>query len=165
MPRRKIIKPSGLPKLTAKQMKFCEGVLGGLSLSDAYRAAYDVQRMGPPQVNCEASRLRAHPAIALWLDAITTEIAGAHVCTREEHLRELARLKAIAIRTGNVGAAVQAEQLRGKVGGHYIEQFADVSDHDPIATLNQIAQQDPELAQRLAILHGITWDQDNASVH
>ena len=38
------------------------------------------------------------------------------------------RLRKLAESTGNVGAAVQAEQLRGKVEGHYIEKHQDVGE-------------------------------------
>jgi hypothetical protein len=159
MPRRKIARGTRAPvKLTAKQWKFCEGVLVGLSLSDAYRAAYDAQNMSAPAIHCEASRLRNDPRVALWLDAVQSEHVGD---TLADHLKELNRLKAIAIRTGNVGAAVLAEQLRGKARGHYVEQYADVS-YDPIATLNELAQHDPELARQLADAHGITWEGDKA---
>lgn len=156
MPRRKITKAK-TARLTLKQLKFCEGVLTGLSLSDAYRAAYDCAKMSSPAIWCEASKLRSDQKVALWLDAVLTEVKNAHICTREDHMQELARIKAISIRTGNLGAAAQCEQLRGKVAGHYVEQFADVSDSDPIATLNQLAEHDPKLAQNLATAYGITW--------
>lgn len=163
MARRKIsTQTKDLPDLTDKQMRFCEGILAGKTQRVAYRAAYDCTTMGDSAVDCEASRLRHHPKIALWLDAARMDTLETHECTFDGHMEELNRLKGIAIRTGNVGAAVQAEQLRGKAAGHYVEQFADVT-QDPLKTLEEIAKLNPDLAEKLAEANQIPWDK--GSVH
>jgi hypothetical protein len=67
-------------------------------------------------------------------------------------------LKAIAIETGNVGAAVQAEQLRGKAVGHYVDKHQDVSQQSDVTqTLKDIAKLNPDLAEQLAAQHGIEY--------
>lgn len=155
MPRRKKTEtPEGLPDLTDMQLKFCEGILAGLTQRKAYRAAYGSGSMSVGAIDVEASRLRHHPKIALWLDAARSDTLKSHACTLDGHMSELERLKSIAIRTGNIGAAVQAEQLRGKAAGHYVEQYADVT-FDPLRTLKQIAEHEPELARKLAAKHNI----------
>ena len=54
------------PALTAKQQAFLSGVTKGrLTASDAYRQAYDAERMGAASIHTEASKLMAHPEIAL----------------------------------------------------------------------------------------------------
>lgn len=146
-----------LPELTAKQMKFCERVLAGDNLSDAYRAAYDAENMSSPAIWVAASRLRGSTKLALWLDAARSETLTDHSCTLLAHLKELERLKSIAIRTGNVGAAVQAEQLRGKVAGHYVERHENVTVRDPAAVLRDIAKIDSRLAQAYAKRHNLTY--------
>lgn len=157
MARRKLTKTEELPQLTDKQMKFCEGILSGLSQSAAYRQAYDCQNMSDNAIWCEASRLRHDSKVALWLDAARSDTLKTHECTFDGHLSELERLKGIAIRTGNIGAAVQAEQLRGKAAGHYVEQFADVTP-DPLQTLNEIAKLfGEETARKAAEAEGIHW--------
>lgn len=157
MARRKIAEPDDLPDLTDKQMKFCEGILAGMSQRQAYKAAYDCTNMGDATIDVNASRLRHGNKIALWLDAARSDRLKSHECTFESHLKELERLKSIAIRTGNVGAAVQAEQLRGKASGHYVDQVADVT-HDPLKALADIAKHDVSLAKKLAEEHGIPWE-------
>lgn len=169
MAQRKITEPgqdlsADLPDLTANQMKFVEGMLKGMSASDAYRSAYDTDNMGQNSIWVEASRLKSNPNVSLWLaQARKNGLANATV-TLDGHLQELERLKAIAIETGNVGAAVQAEQLRGKAAGHYVDKHQDVSQTtDPIQTLREIAKTSPELAAQLAAEHQIPWTADEGA--
>lgn len=164
MARRKItegVEPldaSDLPDLTPQQLKFVEGILAGKTASDAYRAAYDCSNSGRNTVWVESSRLRSHPNVALWLAAARKAHLGTAVLTKDMHLQELERLREIALDSGNVGAAVQAEQIRGKVAGHHIERIQDVTDElDPVATLRQIEKINPDLAASLAAQHGIEW--------
>ena len=148
----------GLPDLTEQQRKFVEGVLTGKTLIDSYRAAYDCSNMLPNSIWCEASKLRSHTKIAQWVAAATKAHFGLTSRTREQHIAKLAELGAIAVETGNVGAAVQAEQLIGKVEGHYTERL-DVNITDPLQTLREIAQFAPELAAKLAADQGIEWQE------
>jgi phage terminase small subunit len=175
MARRKITKGKALeieaeklPALTEQQHAFVLGLLAGKTGADAYRAAYDASAMSANAIGVEASRLRANPKIALWLRAARVAHLGASTVTLDGHLRELERLRELALKTGNLGAAIQAEMARGKAAGHYVEKYADVSEGDPITTLNEIAATDPALARRLADAHGITWNEgkpDAAHVH
>ena len=50
--------------LTAKQLKFAEGLASGLSNADSYRAAYDTSGMKPGTIHNEASKLALRPDIA-----------------------------------------------------------------------------------------------------
>lgn len=160
MARRKITEGDGLdasqlPELTAQQMGFVRGILDGKSASDAYRQAYDCSEMQNNSIWVAASRLRSDANVALWLAASRKACLGTANVTLDGHLQELERLKEIALDTGNVGAAVQAEQLRGKAAGHYVERFEDITKADPLTTLEQIRQHSPELARALAAEHGI----------
>lgn len=161
MARRKITEgmeeAEDLPDLTPQQMKFVEGILAGKTASDAYRAAYDTSNMQQNTIWAAASRLRSHNNVSAWLSAARKAHLGEGKVTLEGHLRELERLKEIAVESGNVGAAVQAEQLRGKAQGLYVEQYKDVTEHDPIATLNEIAKIDPDYAERLARESNVQW--------
>lgn len=145
-----------LPELTDQQRKFVEGVLAGKTASDAYRAAYDCSHSGDPTIWVNASRLRADANVALWLSAARKAGLSRAVVTLEGHIGELERLREIALESGNVGAAVQAEQLRGKASGHYTEQFRDMT-MDVSETLREIARSSPELAAQLAKDNGIEW--------
>lgn len=160
MPRQKITAGTAwaadLPDLTAQQQMFVEGILSGKTASDAYRAAYNTESMAARTVWAEASRLRSNPAVAAWITAARIAGLGSAVVTYESHVRELERIKEIALESGNIGAAVQAEQIRGKAAGLHVDQVRDITDrHDPAQTLREIAVHSPELAASLAAVHGI----------
>lgn len=160
--RRKITKAepieagADLPDLTDKQQKFVGALLEGNTSADAYRRAYDTENMASRTIWAEASRLRADRNVAAWLAAARKAGLGRQVVTLEGHLAELENLRQIAIETGNVGAAVQAEQLRGKVAGHYVERL-EVKHDDPMAILRELAAISPTAAADLARQNGIDW--------
>jgi len=164
MARRKITEPikldaEGLPELTPQQAEFVRHVLAGKTAADAYRAAYSTENMKPNSIWVEASKTLNHPNIALWLSAARQACLGTHVVTLSAHQQQLERLREIAVKTGNVGAAVQAELARGKVAGHHIERIMEIP-AEPADTLRTIAQHQPELAAQLAAQAGIPWTAD-----
>ncbi len=57
-------------KLTSKQTKFVQGVLRGLSQSDAYRAAYDCANMADNSIWREASVLMTNPKVTQRLKTL-----------------------------------------------------------------------------------------------
>ena len=118
------IDTANLPELTAKQSKFVEGLLSGLTGADAYREAYDTE--SAKSAWAEASRLKANPKIAAWL------AAGRRIrfkaVTLEAHLANLAELKAMAIGQGDVSVATTCEKLAGTVSGLYVERMKIESD-------------------------------------
>ena len=56
-----------LPTLTPKQTAFVNALLQGKTASDAYREAYNCEKMSQGAISVEASRLRRSPKISLWL--------------------------------------------------------------------------------------------------
>lgn len=172
MARRKITESDSgntaeeLPPLTAQQQKFVEGILAGKTASDAYRAAYDTENMGQNTIWVNASVLRNSDKVSLWLSAARQAHLGTATVTYENHMRELERLREIALKSGNIGAAVQAEQLRGKVAGHHIDQVRDVTErHDPVQTVRELAALtgiDPHI---IAAKHGVELPDDGATKH
>lgn len=171
MPRQKLTastEAAELPDLTAQQMKFVEGILAGKTASDAYRAAYDTSNMAPNSIWVKASELRSNVKVTVWLSAARQAGLGSATVTYEGHVRELERIREIALSSGNIGAAVQAEQIRGKAAGLHVEQVRDVTERfDPAQTIRDIAQHSPELAASLAAQHGISLDmgQHDATKH
>lgn len=169
MARRKIadqeeVPAEDLPTLTAQQLDFVKELLSGKNASDAYRAAYDCSNMLPNTIWCEASKLRNCPKVSQWVSAAKKAHLGASTLSLENHLRELERLKEAALESGNHGAAIQAEQLRGKASGHYVDQIRDLT-FDPHDTLAQIAELSPELAKILANQEGIEFVPEGETKH
>lgn len=174
MPRQLItdrpdIDTSDLPELTEKQFRFVEGIAAGLSSADAYRRAYDCAGSGNNTVWVEASRLKASPSVSLWLAALQAAGFAKVKITREDHLAELERLRNLAERSGNIGAAVQAEQLRGKVAGHYVEKMEhSQGPMDTASKLAALADKNPELAElakSIAAKHGLDLKHESDTRH
>src|SRR6185437_15369196 len=148
-----------LPDLTPQQRKFVEGILAGKTATDAYREAYDCSGSQNNTIWANASRLRADSNVAAWLYQARTAGLGHATVTLQGHVAELERLREIALKTGNVGAAVQAEQLRGKATGHYTENLNIVTS-DPLDMIKEIAVLSPALAAQLAKDNGIAWNEE-----
>lgn len=147
-----------MPDLTGQQFKFVEGILAGLNSREAYRNAYDCSNMVQHTIDGAASRLRTNSEINAWISA--GRMASLDAGSRNDHLAELERLKTTAEAAGNHGAAIQAEQLRGKVQGHYTERIELSRAPDPLLELKAIASWSPELAADMAKERGITWESD-----
>lgn len=166
MPRQKItegikIDAENLPDLTDNQMKFVEGVLAGKTASDAYRAAYDCSGSTNNTIWCEASKLNSNPKVSQWLAAARIAGLGSAVVTFEGHVRQLERIREVALKTGNVGAAVQAEQIRGKAAGLHVDQVRDVTDrHDAAQTIQQLAELTGADPHAIAAKYGVSLPVD-----
>ena len=153
-----------LEDLDESERVFVEGILAGKSASDAYRAAYNTEHMQQNSIWTCASRLRNSDKVSSWLQAARMAHLGSARLTLDSHMQELERLRELAAATGNYGAAVQAEQLRGKAAGHYVEKFEDVTKGtDPVDTLKEIARHSPDLAQQLAQANNIPWKSDEGA--
>ena len=107
-----------LPQLTPKQMAFVRGVARGLSIVDAWCAAYTTT--GTRRTHyCNASRLKAHPKIRAWLDHIATDRAASAACDYERHMVALYDLREAAKAERRYTAALAAEKARGRAAGLY----------------------------------------------
>lgn len=61
--------------LTPKQEKFVDGVISGMTYSDAYRAAYNCARMKPETINRQAFELVNNPKISARVEKARAEAA------------------------------------------------------------------------------------------
>lgn len=137
--------------LTAKQAQFCEGIASGLSLSDAYRAAYDTSTMQQKQIWEEASKLAIHPKVARRLKEISQEKA--------DQLRMLAASDAAAavevfrrmMLTADTDASkIRAAELLAKASGVFTDKV-EVTDK----TDRSVSDLEQSIKDRLARL-GLT---------
>lgn len=156
------IDTSGLEDLTGQQMGFVQAILAGKIQSDAYRDNYDTSDMLPATVHAEASRLRSHRKISAWLSLLRRQSMQRGTVTLEGHLAELESLKEESRATGNYGAAVKAEELRGKAAGVYLGDESGRLAKVPAAQLIAIVREGiggaegEEAAQKLAKRLGVT---------
>lgn len=109
-------------RLTAKQEAFCIAIVKGMTQSDAYRASYDAKNMKMATINRAATELFANPLITARIAEIRAPVVRDARITLEDHIAEMAALKAEAKKAGQFAAAIKAEELRGKVSGLYVEK-------------------------------------------
>jgi phage terminase small subunit len=79
-------------KLTAKQEKFCQGVADGLTLSDAYRAAYDCSRTTDKSVCEGAARLMADTKVSARTAELRASLAEKRLWSREKSAEALVKV-------------------------------------------------------------------------
>lgn len=113
----------GLKSLTPKQEKFALAVASGKTQSDAYREAFNVRPTTKPEaVNQQASRLMADINISSRVEELRKPIAAKAMITLESHIERLKELADLAIKQGQIAAAIKAEELCGKATGIYVEK-------------------------------------------
>ena len=118
-------------KLTGKQQAFVQGILKGMSQSDAYRGAYNCENMAASSIWREASVLLTNPKVSGRLKALQArqDDAALHsgLATRQHIQRTLYRLT----KDGeNDAAKLRACELLGKLSDvaaftDRVEQVAD----------------------------------------
>ena len=107
-------------KLTSKQENFCHAFIELGNASDAYRAAYNAEKMSQEAVYVEASKLLSHPKISLRIDELRQPAVEAAQMTLEGHLADLKMMRDLALSEKQYSAAINAETQRGKAAGFYV---------------------------------------------
>jgi len=100
--------------------------LRGEGITDAEVAA----RAGYSEkcAHAQAHRLLKNAEIQNEIEKGVKRMERATKISVEDHLEQLEGLRDKALAAGNIGAAVRAEELRGKVSGHYVDLTRDLSD-------------------------------------
>lgn len=78
--------------LTAKQEKFVQCIIEGMSQADAYRAAYDSKNMADKTVWEKASALMKNGKVAARLQEIRGQMMKPTIMTAQERLEYLTRV-------------------------------------------------------------------------
>lgn len=116
-----------MAKLTAKQEKFCTEYVTCGNASEAYRRAYDVEKINPGTIRIKATALINTGKVAVRIRELQLAEAQHAPLSLEEHLEALGRLRDLAVEQGKLSAAVSAEISRGKAAGLYTDKVqADV---------------------------------------
>lgn len=140
----------GADQLTDKQAMFCDGVANGLSLSDAYRAAYDTSGSMAKTVHEAACKLMADSKVKARLEAINRE--------KEEQRRMMAASDAsLALATfrrmmesaDTDATKVRAAELLAKAAGVFVDKVETTDKTD--RTVKDIEQAIAERLKRLGL--------------
>lgn len=78
--------------LTAKQEQFVKNIIDGMSQADAYRSAYDTQRMKDKTVWEKASALMKNDKVTARLKELRDQMMKPSIMTAQERLEYLTRV-------------------------------------------------------------------------
>jgi phage terminase small subunit len=108
--------------LTEKQEKFCRiYATEDVTRTEAARMA----GYGDGTASWAASRFlngRDYPHILVRIAEIKEELSRKYEVTFDSHIRQLAKIRDMALEKGNYTAAVAAEKSRGQAGGLYVSR-------------------------------------------
>jgi rRNA-processing protein FCF1 len=138
-------------QMTAKQAKFCDGVASGMTLSDAYRAAYDTSTMQVKTVHEAACRLVIHSKVAARLEQISREKEEARrMLTASDAASAIETFRAMMDGAKNEAVRVRAAELLAKAAGVFTDKV-EVTDR----TDRSVSELEQAIKDRLARL-GLT---------
>lgn len=109
--------------LTQKQENFCIAFVETGNASEAYRRAYNASNMKPETVVVRASEMMAKSNIKVRVDELRQPAIKKAQITLESHLERLQELSLKAEAANQYGAAIKAEEQRGKAAGIYVEKI------------------------------------------
>jgi phage terminase small subunit len=110
--------------LTIKQEKFCMVYIETGNASEAYRQAYNTEKMSNEAVNVEASRLMDNPTVSLRLEELKNKHAKRHEITVDTLLAELEenRQAALSAMVVQSSAATAATMGKAKLLGLLVDK-------------------------------------------
>ena len=117
-------KPKRKRRLTAKQEKFLDGMIKGMTQADALRDSRDCTNWKPSAIYTEANRLMGHPEIHRRLVAHRASVERSAVSSAvSKRLWIIERLEALADHADTGSTKVRALELLGKCSG--VDLFQD----------------------------------------
>ena len=109
-------------KLTPKQEKFCQVYIETGNASEAYRQAYNTEKMKPESVNSKGYQLLQQVKITARLDELRAEHKKRHEITVDTLVAELEEARKLAFETDKAAAAVQATMGKAKLLGLVVDK-------------------------------------------
>jgi phage terminase small subunit len=115
----------GVPKrLTEMQQKFANELVSNEGRKYAYQCAIDAgYEPDRARVTCsELMNPKKYPLVVQYIGELRTEYQKKYEVTFERHIAELGKIREAALKKSAFSAAANAEHMRGKAAGLYIEQ-------------------------------------------
>jgi len=103
--------------LTPKQAAFCRSYLETGNASEAYRRAYNAEKMKPGSVRRKAHVVLNHAGVAAEIQRLNQRAEHEHGVTIASLMRELEEARQLALAKGQAAAAVTATMGKGKLAG------------------------------------------------
>ena len=106
--------------LTAKQEKFVQNIIQGMSQADAYRSAYATNKMSDKTIHEAASRLVADSKISARLKELREQLAKSTILTVQQRLEWLSKI--IQSETETTRDKLSASDQMNKIQGEYTQK-------------------------------------------
>ena len=116
--------------LTSKQELFAQHIANGSTQADAYRAAYNTEKMADNSIHVNASKLIADAKVALRVGQLRSEIAKRNLWTREMSVKALVKAYRVAEDGGNPSAMTGAVRELNAMHGFNEPSKLDVTSSD-----------------------------------
>ena len=114
--------------LTAKQEEFAQNIIKGMSQADAYRSAYDTQRMKDKSIHEKASRLMADDKVRARVEELRSELAKPSIMTAQDRLEWLTKI--INSEEETTADKLKASDQMNKMQGEYLTRIeGDIKMH------------------------------------
>ena len=118
--------------LTPKQEKFVQNIIEGMSQADAYRSAYNTNKMTDKSVWESASKLMNDPKVASRVQELRDQLADESIMTAKERLMWLSQI--IKSKEETTADKLKASDQMNKMQGEYIQKV--VADVDTSFNIN-----------------------------
>jgi phage terminase small subunit len=106
--------------LTAKQEKFAQNIIQGMSQADAYRSAYSTKNMTDKTIHEAASRLVADSKVSARLSELRGQLTKATIMSAQERLEWLTEL--IKSKEESTTDKLRAADIMNKMQGEYVQK-------------------------------------------
>ena len=130
--------------LTPKQQHFCRAVASGLTLSDAYREAYNTSKMSAAAIHNESSLLMAHHDVTVRVESLQRAkdraVIASSLSDGEKVKTKLRELLDNPTGTPAEHVALRACDLLGKTVGLYKDVIETVVQRSPDEIQAEIAE-------------------------
>lgn len=107
--------------LTAKQEKFVQNIIQGMSQADAYRSAYPNQKMSDKSVWETASKLMTNPKVVSRLNELRDKLASESIMSAQERMEWLTKL--VKNQEEGTNEKLKAIDIMNKMSGEYVTKI------------------------------------------
>lgn len=116
--------------LTGKQEKFCQCIADGMTQADAYRTAYNAEKMQAKTIHEKASALMADGKVAARVAELRGALAKKALWTREKSVAGLVKAFQVAEDAGNAAAMTGSIKELNAMHGYNAPSKVDLSSSD-----------------------------------
>ena len=111
-------------RMTPKQERFCQAYIETGNASEAYRQAYNADKMQAQTIHVKASELLASGKVAVRLEELNRAAQMRHLDTVDSLCEELNNHREQAIQTAQLSAANQATLGKARLLGYLADRPA-----------------------------------------